>query len=52
MKQKEKLAEVPKGAYCSHDRMRYTSCGSCKHNCSVKCHDCGLTWMFNEGIHG
>lgn len=46
----------PPGAYCTHRRMRYVACESCKEAgrrvCQVACPDCGLTWMFNEGTNG
>jgi len=45
----------PSGAFCSHGRMRYDPCPSCAARglrCRVKCRDCGLTWMFGEGVYG
>lgn len=46
----------PKGAFCTHRRMRYRSCGgSCcakRKFCFVECPDCGLTWSFFEGVFG
>jgi len=45
----------PHGAFCSHGRMRYGACSSCRERgvrCRVECRDCGLTWMFGEGVYG
>jgi hypothetical protein len=45
----------PKGAFCSHARMRYVACVECKKRkikCSVWCPDCGFTWMLGEGVLG
>lgn len=47
---------VPRGAYCSHRRMRWRTCDGCKkagaRPCCVECPDCGLGWMLGEGTHG
>jgi len=45
----------PHGAFCAHVRMRYDPSPSCAARglrCRVKCRDCGLTWMFGEGVYG
>ena len=45
--------QPPKGAYCTHARMQYRSCGDeggmCKAPCRVECPDCGLFWLFEDG---
>lgn len=53
-KEKYPLFElIPRGAFCDHRRMCYTSCECCKpKTCAVECPDCDLYWMLNEGIHG
>jgi hypothetical protein len=47
---------IPRGAFCSHSRMKWTHCDSCKKSgkkpCAVTCPDCGLYWMANEGVRG
>jgi hypothetical protein len=46
---------IPRGAFCSHSRMRWTSCDSCAKKgfkCAVTCPDCGFYWMINEGKYG
>lgn len=35
--------------------MRYTACAECQKRqvtCAVKCPDCGLYWMLDEGTNG
>lgn len=49
---RKKLTMPPKGAFCTHKRMRYQSCGNCPRPCMVTCPDCGLTWMLYEGALG
>lgn len=43
---------VPKGAFCTHRRMRYFKCPACPRPCAVECPDCGLGWQLYEGVHG
>lgn len=52
MDPKRKLSEPPRGAYCTHRRMRYKKCSACTSPCQVICPDCGLGWMFREGHLG
>lgn len=42
----------PRGAFCTHRRMRAVSCGStlCPKPCRVECPDCELYWLFEEGL--
>lgn len=46
----------PRGAFCSHRRMRYVACAECKtaglSSCAVECPDCGFYWMTSEGTLG
>lgn len=50
------MRTVPKGATCSHARMRYVACGECaragRPKCAVLCPDCGFYWMIYEGVFG
>jgi hypothetical protein len=35
---------IPPGAYCTHERMRWGSCGECANGCQYECPSCGLTY--------
>ena len=45
------LAIPPAGAFCTHARMRYVSCGCGRRACYLEC-PCGLDWSLDEGAYG
>lgn len=54
-----KLAMPPRGAFCSHSRMRLKKCSeSCaawlhsRSLCTLYCPDCGFEWSRFEGVYG
>lgn len=46
---------ILKGITCTHKQAKYVACSACKKAgrkvCRVEC-DCGLSWMFSEGVNG
>jgi hypothetical protein len=47
-----RVEDILRGMFCEHRRMRLAKCEYCKTPCRVECPDCGLSWMFGEGIFG